>query len=211
MADEISLQNLSGKTAVSAVAFGAVGAQPQTVTPSSPLPVAARDGFFTASTSFVRPADTTAYAAGDRVANATAAAAVLELVNVARATGEAVRVERIRLRKTGSTLANASFRVHLFRTPPVVNVGDNGVFNAAGLLALADIAGYVGTVDISMNFAAVAGARGVGVPTSGGGMTVEAAGTAGAERSLWAVIEATAAYVPASGEAFTVTIEAARS
>jgi hypothetical protein len=173
--------------------------------------VAGPDGFFTVSAAFTRPADTTAYAAGDRVADSTSAATVLEFTNVARSTGESVRIERIRMRKTGATLTNASFRVHLFRLEPTVNVNDNGVFNSSSTLALADIHGYVGTVDITMNYAAVIGARGVGAPSAGSGITCEAAGTSGHETSLWAVVEATAAYVPASGEIFTVTIEAARS
>lgn len=173
--------------------------------------VKAPDGFFTASAAFTRPADTTAYTAGDRVADATAAAAVLEFTSVARATGEAVRIERVRLRKTGTSLTNASFRVHLFRTLPTVSVSDNGVFNASNVLALADIAGYVGSVDVTMDKAATIGARGVGVPTTGSGITCEAAGATGHTTSLWAVIEALAAYTPASAETFTVTLEAARS
>jgi hypothetical protein len=174
-------------------------------------PVVCPDGFFTASASFTRPADTTAYAAGDRVADSTSAATVLELTNVARGTLQAVRIERVRLRKTGPALTNAQFRVHLFRLLPTVNVNDNGVFNASSVLALADITGYVGSVDVTMDKAAVIGARGVGAPTTGSGITCEAAGTSGHETSLWAVIEALAAYTPASAETFTLTLEAARS
>jgi hypothetical protein len=128
-----------------------------------------------------------------------------------RATGEAARIERIRLRKTGATLTNAAFRVHLFRTLPTVNVNDNGVFNTSGTLALADIAGYIGSVDITMDMAATAGARGVGVPTVGTGITCEAAGTTDHETSIWAVVEARGAYTPVSAEAFTMTLEASRS
>lgn len=177
----------------------------------NPVPGYSPGGFFTVSASFTRPADTTAYSAGDRVADSAGAATVLEFTNVARATSEAVRIERIRMRKTGTSLANASFRVHIFRTLPTVGVNDNGVFNAAGSLALADIAGYVGSVDVTMDKAGTIGARGVGVPATGAGITCEAAGTSGHETSLWAVVEALAAYTPVSGETFTVTIEAARS
>ena len=114
-------------------------------------------------------ADTTAYAAGDLVANSTTAGAVtpLELFGATRAAGEAVRIQRVRLRKTGVGLTNAAFRVHLFRKPPVVRVGNNAAFNASGVLALADNEGHVGAVDLVMDTAAAIGARGAGLPSSG--------------------------------------------
>lgn len=177
------------------------------------LRVASPDGFFTASAQFQRPNDTNAYAQYDRVADSTGAATVLEFPNVMRATGEAVRIERVRMRKTSATLANATFRLHFFRTPPAVAVHDNGAFssNAGTTLAVADIAGYIGTVDVVMDKAGTVGARGVGVPSAGSGITAEAAGTVDHERSLWCVVEALAAYAPAAVETFTVTLEAARS
>lgn len=176
-------------------------------------PVYNADGFFTASAAFARPADTTAYAVGDRVADSTSAATVVEFTNVARAAGEAVRIEAVRMRKTSAALSNASFRVHLFRTLPTVSVNDNGSFNpsSAGVLAVSDIAGRIGHFDITMNFAGAAGAQGIGAPSVGSGRTCEAAGAVGHETSLWAVVEALAAYGPASGETFTITLEAARS
>lgn len=198
--------------AMQAMAFGAVGEDAQPVTPASPLPGWTPGGLMSVSASVTRPADATAYAAGDLVANSTTAGAVtpLELFGATRAAGEAVRIERVRLRKSGVGLTNAAFRVHLFRKAPVVSVGDNGAFNASGVLALADIEGHVGTVDLVMDTAAAIGARGAGLPSSGAGMTCESAGTAGHETSLWALIEARGAYTPVSGEAFHVTIEGAR-
>ena len=198
--------------AMQAMAFGAVGDDAQAVTPASPLPGWTPGGLMCVSASVTRPADATAYAAGDLVANSTTAGAVtpLELFGATRAAGEAIRIERVRLRKTGVGLTNAGFRVHLFRKAPVVSVGDNGVFNVSGVLALADIEGHVGAVDLVMDTAAAIGARGAGLPSSGAGITCESAGTAGHETSLWALIEARGAYAPVSGEAFHVTIEGAR-
>lgn len=170
-------------------------------------------GLLTVSASFARPADTTAYAVGDLVANSTTAGSVApaELVGVARAAGEAFRIERVRLRKSGPSMTNAAFRVHLFRIAPVVSVGDNAAFNTSGALGLANIDGHIGYVDVTMDLAATIGARGVGVPTTGSGITAEAAGASGHETSLWALIEARGAYTPVSGETFYVTIEGARS
>jgi hypothetical protein len=167
-------------------------------------------GFFTSSAAFARPADTAAYLAGDRVADSTTAATVLSFNNVHRAASDAIRLERVRIRKTSALLTNAQFRVHLFRLLPTVSVNDNGIFNAAGVLALADIAGYIGRFDITMDSAGVIGARGSGVPAVGSGISCEAAATGGSDASLWAVIEALAAYVPSSAETFTITLEGAR-
>jgi hypothetical protein len=196
-----------------ATAFGALGEAAQPVTSISPLPVYGPRGLLTVTASFTRPADTTAYASGDLVANSTTTGSVvpIELIGAARADGEALRIERVRLRKSGASLTNAAFRVHLFRKPPTVTTGDNGVFSASGLLSLADIDGHVGSVEVTMDTAAASGARGVGAPTIGSGITCEPDGPAGSETSLWAVVEARAAYAPASGETFVVTLEGARS
>ena len=58
----------------------------------------ADSSFFTAAASFTRPNNTTAYAAGQRIANATTSAAVLEFTNVMRNENEAVRIEKVRMR-----------------------------------------------------------------------------------------------------------------
>ncbi|CAN5320013.1 hypothetical protein BH10PSE1_BH10PSE1_00900 [soil metagenome] len=199
--------------AMQGLAYGALGADAEPVTPASPLPSYSPGGLLTVSASFVRPADTAVYASGDLAANSTSAGAVVpvELIGATRALGEAIRIERVRLRKSGPSLTNAAFRVHLFRKPPGVSVGDNAAFTTSGVLALADIDGHVGQVDVVMDLAAAIGARGVGLPAAGSGITCEAAGPTGHATSLWALIEARAAYAPVSGETFTLTIEGARS
>lgn len=176
----------------------------------SARPVFSPGGFITLTATFTRPADTTAYAAGDLVANSTTAGLVVPLTfsEAVRVPGEAIRIERARLRKSSAGLTNAQFRVCILRVPPVVSVGDNGVFDNANVMAISDIAEYVGAFDISMDKAAASGARGVGVPTVGSGITlVPGNGTS----AIYALIQATAAYTPASGEAFTLTLEGART
>lgn len=199
--------------AMQAIAYGGLGDEARPVTPNSPLPTYGPGGLLTVTASFARPGDTTAYAAGDLLANSTTAGAVvaLEMVGAVRAAGEAIRIERVRLRKTGAGLGNAAFRVHLFRKPPTPTVGDNGAFHASGVLALSDIEGHVGYVDVTLDLAAASGARGVGGPVTGSGITCESSGGVGHETSLWALVEARAAYVPTSGETFVVTLEGARS
>jgi hypothetical protein len=68
------------------------------------------------SASFTRPADTTAYASGDLVANSTTAGSVAPLTfsNVVRVNGAGGLVRRAKLRKTGTSTTNASFRIHFY-------------------------------------------------------------------------------------------------
>jgi hypothetical protein len=162
-------------------------------------------GIATVSASVTRPADTTAYASGDLVANSTTAGSVVPLTfsSAVREGGEAVRIERVRLRKTGTSLTNASFRVYIFRGSPTVSVGDNAALNSSSVLSVSDVADLVGWVDITMDRSGTAGAVGRGVPA--GGAAISTAPSSGT--TLYGLIEATAAYTPVSGEAFTVTLE----
>lgn len=175
---------------------------------TDPAPCYTPGGLFSMAVAVTRPADTTAYAALDLIANSTTAGSVVPLAfDIARFAGEAVRIERVRLRKSGAVLTNASFRVHFFGAAPVPSVGDNGVLEASNVYALADVVGLAGSIDITMDKAAAAGARGVGVPTTGTGITLTpASGT-----TIYALIQAVGAYTPASGEVFTVVIEGMRA
>lgn len=197
---------------VQGLAFGNLGEEARPVHAAAPLPIYSPGGLLTVSASVQRPADTVTYAVGDLVANSTTTVSVvaLEFTEAVRASGEAMRIERVRLRKSSAALSNASFRVHLFNKAPVATTGDNGIFSASGVLSLSEIDGYVGSVDVTLDTAAAVGARGGGVPATGSGMTCRGAGGTGHETSLWAMIEARAAYVPASAESFVVTLEGAR-
>lgn len=159
--------------------------------------------------SFTRPADTTAYAAGDLVANSTTAGSVIPLsfANAVRMAGDCVRIERVRIEKSGTSLTNASFRLHLFESSPTPTVGDNGVFNNAGALASNNILNHAGTFPVTMVWSASDGAMGIGVPTTGSGAT--ASPTSGT--SLFGLLEVTAAYTPVSGEVFYVVLEGYRT
>ncbi len=204
----------AGFVPAAAITHGPLGGEATGVSEATPLPAYMPGGLTVVTASITRPADTTAYAVGDLLANSTVAGAVvpIELAAVTRSAVEAIRIERVRLRKTGPALAGASFRVHLFRRAPVVTVGDNAAFdNGTGLLSLTDITGYVGSMDIVMDRAAAIGATGSGLVNGGGGITCETGSTAGKDRSLWALIEVRGAYTPIAGETFAIMIEGARS
>src|SRR6476646_2848263 len=84
------------------------------------------------SAGLTRPNDTTAYAAGDLVANATTAGAVvplqIELGNIAAVGHGMTRITRARLTKSGTSPTNANFRIHLYEAAFVPQNGDNGAW-----------------------------------------------------------------------------------
>ena len=144
---------------------------------------------------FTRPADTTAYASGDLVANSTTAGSVvpMEFKFATKGQGIASRVRRARIVTSSTSVTNASFRLHLFCASPTVANGDNGAFSTS--LA----AKYIGQVDITVGQAFTDGAFGAATTDM---LFQTLSGT-----SLYGLIEARAAYTPTSGGTFTVALE----
>lgn len=153
------------------------------------------------SGSFTRPADTTAYASGDLVANSTTSGSVVPVsLKVARNVSTSANIRRVRLAKSGTSVTNASFRVHLYSTTPTPVNGDNGAWSTTR-------SGYLGSFDITVDKAFTDGAAGAGVPNVGTEIPV----TADLDGTLFALVEARAAYTPANAETFTITLEATQS
>lgn len=151
-----------------------------------------------ASASFTRPSDTTAYASGDLVANGTTAGSVVPLsLTVARVALGSGMIRRCRLRKSGTSLTNAQFRVHFYSTAPTPANGDNGAWSTDG------VANYLGAVDVTIDKVFTDGAAGNGVPLVGSEINFALA----SGQAVSALIEARAAYTPVSGEVFTLTAE----
>lgn len=153
------------------------------------------------SASFTRPADTTAYASGDLVANSTTAGSVVPLkfgLNSGASFPYSNNglIHRIKARKTSTTTTSASFRLHLFKSAPTVANGDNGAASFTGS------ANYLGYVDTDMSSASTVftdGLASFAVPDTDIGFNVSG--------PLYGLVEARAAYTPASGETFTFTID----
>ena len=166
-----------------------------------------KNGGFAISDSFSRPANTTAYASGDLVTNDTTAGNVvpLEFPGVAARAGDAFSIDRVKIAKSGTTLTNASFRLHLFSASPTSSAGDNAAFNSSEVLAVSTVASYIGTFDVTIGKGGTAAAVGFGVPTTGD--RIIESGTA----TVYGLIEARGAYTPASGETFTVTLQGLRA
>jgi hypothetical protein len=154
------------------------------------------------SASFTRPSDTNVYASGDLVANNTVANSVTPMTfAIGRdALGKGGMIRRVRLRKSGTSITNASFRLHLYSSAPTqaggagANTGDNAAWSTNG------VSNYVGGLDITVDKAFTDGAAGNGSPVVGSEINFTA-------DTYYGVLEAKAAYVPASGETIEILLE----
>ena len=94
------------------------------------------------SVSFTRPADTTAYTAGDAMGNSTSSALIMDFANSARVSGGTGIITKARLVKSSNTTTNAAFRLWLFASSPT---GAND--NAAFALTYASASSRLGYID----------------------------------------------------------------
>jgi len=152
------------------------------------------------SQTITRPADTTAYAANDLVANSVTAGSVTPFLftGVVAQQGYRTKIRRAGANLSGTAVTNGNFRLHLFTAAPTVAAGDN-----AALAVATNVDKYIGYVDIVL---AVAGALG------NNGWSVAAWGAFPAflsttSASLWGLLQATGAYTPASAETITLKLE----
>ncbi len=165
-------------------------------------------GIAAPSSNFTRPGDTNVYAAGDMVANNTAAASVVPLVwRVANAKANSAAsfyVTGVRLRLDKSDVTSAQFRVHLYKAlPTFTSSGDNGVFGTVVATGYAD---WVASFDVTIVAKHADGVAGVAVPTEGMICPQLVAGTPESPVVLYGLIEALAAYTPKSAGVITAEL-----
>lgn len=150
------------------------------------------------SANFTRPGDTTAYAIGDLVANSTTAGSVTPMqFSVGRIDSGSGMMRRVRLRKSGTSITNASFRLHLYAASPTPSNGDNGAWLSDG------VAGYIGSFDVTCDKVFTDGASGNGLPSVGSEINF----LLSSGLVYYGLLEARAAYTPANAEVITVIIE----
>jgi hypothetical protein len=175
------------------------------LTAASPLPVGpsySGDIVVTPSSSFTRPANTTAYALGFLVANSTTAGSVVPLSwTVSRVNAGNGYVRRAIMTSTGKSVTLASFVLYLTNgtTAPTTSAGDGAASSGALLRAnqfciIPIILTSIGS-DIAM---------GEGVPDIGSECNfVTGAGV----QTIWGFLVANAAYVPTSAEVEKLILE----
>jgi hypothetical protein len=157
-----------------------------------------------ASSTIARPADTTAYAIGDLVANSTTAGSVnnLQFTSLARISGGSGMIVGAKIQKSTAGVTNAAFRLHLFATAPTyTSAGDNSPISS---VVVASGKSYLGYVDITSMVAFSDVAWGTGsVDNSRGGICFVASA-----QTIYGLLEARGTYTPGSAEVFTITLDA---
>lgn len=173
--------------------------------PAAPVPISQGGplsvGGVTVTPTFstTRPANVTPYAIGGLAANNTTAASVVPFSwTSARSVNGSGMLRRLRLKKSTPLLTNASFRMHFYsQAPASVTNGDGGAW-------LTSMAGYLGSIDVTMDKAFTDGAEGVGIPAVGSEINFVCSG---GNAFLYGLLEARAAYVPGSSEVTTGELE----
>lgn len=158
---------------------------------------------FRSTATVTRPANTTAYASGDLIANSATASEVTAMEFTAGASGTPGKILTARLYKSDDDVTTASFRLHLFTASPVATAptnGDNGAIQVT-----TDEAGYVGSIDFDMTDIDIhtGGNVAVGVPFDSREIYFKLASNLSA---LYGLLEARGTYTPASAEVFTVEL-----
>lgn len=136
-----------------------------------------------------RPANVTAYAIGDLIANSATAGSVTPIsLSVARANDKTGMVRRLRLKTTDTGFSGVTVRAHLYQDTPTVSNGDNGAW-------LSIASGYLGYCDIVMDRVFSDAIMGIGAPAVGG--EVNFAPHSGAQ-TISALLEVRAAVTPSA-------------
>lgn len=146
-----------------------------------------------------RPADTTAYAAKDAVANSTSAPTVLTFSKIARLPGSSMYIVKWRLFTNQST-NTARFRLHLYHTSPTA-INDNAAFT----LLWANRANRTGYLDFP-----ACQTEGTGSDAANSQVKDERLSVCCAvgDRNLYGLLETLDAFTPASGQIFYIELTA---
>lgn len=174
---------------------------------SGELQVQAGGQSIVTSNTVVRPADTTAYAVGDLIANSTTAGSVTPIaMTVSRLPDVGGMVRRVRLRVDDASWKNATVRVHFYRDSPTLGVGDNGVFNSSETLQSSE-SHYIGSADVLLDKQFAQGTvqvKGISVPNTGSEIVFDpSSGT----QLIYALLEARTAVTPAASKTFSLSLE----
>lgn len=159
-----------------------------------------------AGATFNRPADTTAYAAGDLIANVTTTNPqptpltfpIADVGNV----NDVVVISRVRVKVNDAAFAGKIVNLWLFRTLPFLGVGDNGAF-AGGLQCTESDRLDVIPVTLGAVASSDGYVKGFATPTN----TFLVARTADDSINIYGVLECVSAVTPGSAKSWSVSLE----
>lgn len=162
------------------------------------------------ATELTRPADTTAYAVGDAIANSTTASSVTPLqFTVARAAGGSGRINGAQLYVNSAT-AFGAIRLHLFNTTPFAAAGfqaDNAALALTYTALKTGSAGanpnYIGYIDFT-SFTALSSCA---VANGYSDITELNFDCASGSSVIFGLLEARAVFTPGNAETFNVSLD----
>ena len=161
-----------------------------------------------ATASFTRPNNTTAYSSGQLVANSTTAGSVSPMsFNFDRGNIAGISVRRVTILKSTNAVTSAQFRLHVFSSAPTFTSAGDGTALSTNLVGNAN---YIGSLDVTAMQGASDGAFGSGIPVTGTEVIWQpATGSVNGvgQVTLYGILEARAGYTPAANEVFTVRVE----
>lgn len=148
--------------------------------------------------SFTRPSDTTQYGSGDLIANSTTNTQVSPMTFTIPY-GRGFKLWRVHIMKSGTTVTDAQFRLHLYKDSPTVANGDNSAISSI-------VAGYIGFVDVDGQAPAFTDdSMAAGVPVNNS-VFAPMLILADPDCKLYGLLEARDTYTPASAEVFTISL-----
>ena len=145
-----------------------------------------------------RPADTTAYAAGDVVAESTSAATVWTFDDCARGAGLGGILQGAAIIDSAAQSTKPDLELYLFTTAPATQND-----NAAWAPSDAEMEACIGVIAFSLSNFKVAGANGI-ISVEGIAKVFQCAASV---RALYGILVARNAYTPISAEKFTISLQ----
>jgi len=158
----------------------------------------------TISANFSRPADTTAYAAGDVVANSTSAPVIMTFARATVESGSAGRIAQAICIDSANVATKPDLELWLFDTTVAMD-NDNAAFTPTdaelatliGVIAFPTASFKVGDATGGASGNSVCDIQDINLPFN----------TVPASNKIYGILVVRNAYVPVSGESFTVRIK----
>ena len=151
-----------------------------------------------------RPADTTAYAVGDLLANSTTAGSVTPFTFTHDGVVQPVQVSRFILKSSQDLVTNKNFQLYLFSRSPTVTNGDNGAFAVTAANGVDNLGGVYGS-SAAVNTGA--GAINYLYPLDAAGTFANGWIPQAFTLPFFGLIKVNAAYTPTALETFELSAE----